>query len=252
MRRRHAYIEVTSPDGRQIGVTTLSSNRLTVGRPTPDHRPDVCLEPDPEQWVSRLHCFLENEGGAWWVNDNATPNGTFVSHGEGDPEEVVGRRRLEAGDIIYILGEERPEGLRYWKLTFHDPFGTHRAPGRSVRPSICLEYDHLQVKVFRREGSRRTEVPNLSPKAHQLVRYMVTRSEEAGAPVACTHDELISAVWGDPGSWRHQRSYTRENLRDLISDVRQRLEPDPAKPRLLEAVPGYGYRLVTCPVRGGA
>lgn len=92
------------------------------------------------------------------------------------------------------------------------------------------------------------DVGELSPKAHQLIRYMAQRSQQnGGAPVACGHDELIHAVWGDPSEWPPYRSYTRENLRDLVSDLRRRIEPDPAKARLLQAVPGQGYRLMICP-----
>ncbi|MGI9022305.1 MAG: hypothetical protein ACR2HV_03535 [Acidimicrobiales bacterium] len=44
-------------------------------------------------------------------------------------------------------------------------------------PALCVEYDQVQAKLFRRAGSRRQEVPNLSPKAHTLIRYMAGRSE---------------------------------------------------------------------------
>lgn len=244
---RQAFIKVQAPDGRQGAVTVLDGDRVTVGRPTPHSRPDISLEPDPEQLISRQHCFLEREGGAWWLSDSATPNGTFLRHRDADAETVLHRQRLEDGDVICILGDHGPNGPRFWELTFHDPFATHRGPSGAVRQSVCLEYDDVQAKLFRRQASRRTELPQLSPKAHRLIRYMVSRNDHAGAPVACTHDELITALWGNPDTWAHRRSYTRENLRDLVSDLRQRIEDVPTQPQLLQAVPGHGYRLVTCP-----
>lgn len=247
---RQAYIEIRGPDGQVLPPTTLASGRVTVGRSVPDNQPDISLAPDPEQLVSRLHCFFEQEGGTWWISDNASPNGTFLRQGDAEPESISARRRLQDGDVICILGDLRPEGPHYWELVFNDPFSTYRARPHPTRPPVCVEYDAVQAKLFRWEGSRRVEVANLSPKAHTLIRYMVGRSEESGVPAACTHDELIRAVWGDQVTWRHERSYTRENLRDLVSDLRQRVEPDPSHPRVLEAVPGYGYRLVICASSG--
>jgi DNA-binding winged helix-turn-helix (wHTH) protein len=55
-------------------------------------------------------------------------------------------------------------------------------------------------------------------------------------------------VWGDGESAPH--GFTAEHLRDLVSDLRKRLEPDRARgepSRLLQTVPGIGYRLVVCP-----
>lgn len=244
-----ALLEVYGPDGTGPKVIELRSPQVSVGRPVPGTDPDIPLEPDPQRWVSRLHCLLERERGAWWVSDNATPNGTYLRRGL-ELERVVGRRRLQSGDEICILGDLDTEGPRYWRLVFIDPFATSARtdPGQ---PAECLEYDWMQAKVFRRHGSQRVDVGDLSPKAHQLVRYMAHRSaQNGGAPVACGHDELISAVWGDPSEWPAYRSYTRENLRDLVSDLRRRIEPDPSKPRLLQAVPGQGYRLMVCPPSG--
>ena len=231
-------------------MTELTSGRISIGRAAPDNRPDVCLEPDPEQWVSRLHCFLERDGGAWCIQDNATPNGTLVRRGDEAPERVVGPRRLQDGDVICILGSHGPDGPLYWELAFSDPFSTRQAEPRvATRPLACVEYDSIQAKVYAWDGGRRREIPDLSPKAHTLIRYMAERSKEiGGAPIACTHDELIHAVWGGPETWNHRRSYTRENLRD--SDQRSASTPgggsDPASPPRscagLRLPPGHLFR----------
>ena len=241
-----ALLEVHPPDGSGARVLELASSQVSVGRPAPGTRPDVSLEPDPQRWVSRLHCVLERERGAWWVSDNATPNGTFLRR-RSELERIVGRRRLQNGDEICILGDLDATGPRYWRLVLIDPFATRSRTDPS-EPGDCLEYDWVQARLFRRQGSQRVDVGELSPKAHQLIRYMAQRSQQnGGAPVACGHDELIQAVWGDPSEWPPYRSYTRENLRDLVSDLRRRIEPDPSKARLLQAVPGQGYRLMICP-----
>ncbi len=247
MSGRAARLEVRGPDGRPRQPAALESNRVSVGRITPVSRPDISLEPDPHQWVGRFHCLLEAEAGAWWVTDNATVNGTYVRSGRGEPERISGRHRLQDGDVILILGDVDPDGARYWELAFCDPFATRQAVTGRLEPAACVEYDWAQARIFRRQGSVRSEI-QLPPKPHQLVRFMVSQSERNGwAPVACTHDELIRAVWGEESEWALGRGFTRENLRDLVAELRQRLEPDPARPCIIQAVKGLGYRLVTCP-----
>ncbi len=66
-------------------------------------------------------------------------------------------------------------------------------------------------------------------------------------------------VVADPGGVgdgdRAPPGFTAENLRDLVSELRKRLEPDRPRgeaSRLLETVPGIGYRPVACPGTGPA
>lgn len=54
------------------------------------------------------------------------------------------------------------------------------------------------------------------------------------------HEQLLSAVWG--AEYRDDVDYLRAYIRYL----RQKLEPDPADPRLIITSPGVGYMLV-CP-----
>lgn len=230
--------------------------RVQVGRTAPGHTPDVVLEPDPQRWVGRLHCLLDHAEGAWWLSDNGTVNGTFLHRG-GRTERVLGRVRLHGQDTIRVLATITESGeLRYWDLVFVDPYATRQAPtptpfadGATGEDRDCLIYDWVAAKLFCRRGPERSEVTGLSPLAHRLVRYMVDRSRTNGwVPVACTHSELIQAVWGDGDGT--PAGFTTEHLRDLVSDLRKRLEPDRARgqaSRLLETVPGIGYRLVVCP-----
>jgi two-component system KDP operon response regulator KdpE len=51
-----------------------------------------------------------------------------------------------------------------------------------------------------------------------------------------THRAIVSEVWGDPGAADAQ------NLRAFISQLRRRIEDDPARPRFVHTEPGVGYR----------
>ena len=51
-------------------------------------------------------------------------------------------------------------------------------------------------------------------------------------------DRLLVQVWG------HSGAGDRQLLKQLVHRLRQKLEPSPAVPQLLQTVPGAGYRLV--------
>jgi two-component system KDP operon response regulator KdpE len=52
-----------------------------------------------------------------------------------------------------------------------------------------------------------------------------------------THRQIIDAVWGS-GATADARF-----VRVLVGQLRQKIEEDPAKPKLLKTEPGLGYRL---------
>lgn len=174
-----AKLKVTSPAGEAC-VYPLHGVQFTVGRAAPYHGPDIVLTPDPQGWVSRLHCILDLRHGRWWVTDHSS-NGTLLRRDTSDPEvrPVRGRELLEHGDTLLVLGDMAARG--------------GGLPGVEA--------------------------------------------------VACGHGELITALWGTPDEWPPGRCPDRTDLAGVVRAVRLRLEPDPARPRVLETVPSIGYRL---------
>lgn len=156
---------------------------------------------------------------------------------------VQGRAHLTSGDTIRILGKITEAGvLLYWELTFHDPLGTNKAehaPGISY-----LEYEWIQARLFRVEGSTRLEIADLRPQEHKLIRYMDQRNRaNHHVPVMCTYEELLEALWGDDDT------RTEAEVSHLVWELRRKLEPNLKEPRYLQTVRGLGYRLVTGPPR---
>ncbi len=241
---RSTSLVITSPNGERRSVE-LRKERVSIGRGSPTCQPDVQLGPDQQQWVSRVHCVLEFRAGAWYASDNATVNGTLIRRGD-RTSRLEGAARLVHGDTILILGDVDSAGVaRYWSLAYVDPYVTRPAdlpPTSEERPRV--EVDWVGARVFRRIDGERHEVVGLRPKAYQLVRYMAGRSfRNQGAPVVCTYAELITALWGERHEWPPGRSFTKEDVRDVVNDARARLELDKSHPRLLETVRGIGYRL---------
>jgi hypothetical protein len=252
---RVAKLKVTSPAGK-VRVHVLDGDQFTVGRAAPHHEPDIVLTPDPQGWISRLHCILDLEQGQWWVTDHAR-NGTLLQCDIPGSEvrPVRGRELLKHGDTLLVLGDMvGDEELLYWRLTYVDAYATRPAPrwydtsGQDAsRPG--LRYDVVGSRVYRTDGDEEALIEGLRPKGHQLLRHMVARS--SGLPgveaVACDHDELITALWRPREEWPLGRSYDRTDLAGVVRAVRRCIEPDPARPRILETVPTIGYRLYVYP-----
>jgi len=236
-------VVVWSPDGARRADHHLTDQRVTVGRAIPGHLPSIPLAPDPQAWISRLHCWLESIDGSWYVVDNGSVNGTLIDR-QGTREAVEGRQRLQDRDEILILGYLVDDEPFWWRLRFDDPFATADAPPTGTPNSTpYIEYRLAEATLSVVEGGRRTEVPQLGHNRHKLVRYMASRNAaNGGVPVTCTHEELITAVWGDPDRWRFRTAYSAENLRDLIFELRRKLRPHDD---LLETIPGIGYLLRT-------
>ncbi len=102
-------------------------------------------------------------------------------------------------------------------------------PGESpVFQSGGLEVD-LTARVVKREGR---EV-KLTATEYSLLKLLV---QHAGKVL--THRQILTQVWGP--NYVDQTHY----LRVYVAHLREKLENDPTKPRLITTEPGVGYRLV--------
>jgi two-component system KDP operon response regulator KdpE len=109
-----------------------------------------------------------------------------------------------------------------------------RAAQRRLSPpssATVIEARELVIDLEQRLVTIFGEPVRLSPKEYDLLR---TLAEHAGRVV--TQRRLLLAGWGDPGT-------DPQYLRSYIGLLRQKLEEDPAEPRLLLTEPGVGYRL---------
>lgn len=72
----------------------------------------------------------------------------------------------------------------------------------------------------------------LTPTEFRLLEYLLIN-----AGIALTHYQLIEAGWGE--------SYTEDTeiLKPVISRLRQKIEEDPSKPKIITTIHGIGYRL---------
>jgi two-component system KDP operon response regulator KdpE len=88
------------------------------------------------------------------------------------------------------------------------------------------------VDLVRRRVYRAGDEIHLTPTEYRLLATMIRHAGRVA-----THRQLLEVVWG--ANYVGQTHY----LRVYMAQLRHKLEPDPARPRLLATEPGVGYRL---------
>lgn len=106
----------------------------------------------------------------------------------------------------------------------------HSLPNEEqVSDARPLAIGDFEIDLGARLLTRRGEHLRLSPKAFTLLEALVR-----ARPRALSKAELQELIW--PGTF-----VVEANLANLVSEVRRALDDDPAQPRLLRTVYGYGY-----------
>lgn len=108
----------------------------------------------------------------------------------------------------------------------------HTAEATSGREEPVFSLDDLRVDLGVRQVFVGASEVHLTPTEYRLLTTLI---KHAGKVV--THRQLLKEVWG-PSYVEHT-----QYLRVFMGQLRQKLEPEPAKPRYLVNEPGVGYRL---------
>jgi two-component system, OmpR family, KDP operon response regulator KdpE len=108
----------------------------------------------------------------------------------------------------------------------------HGALPPGVGPGPVFEAGDLKVDLAARRVSRAGEEIHLTPTEYRLLTTLI---QHAGKVL--THRQLLKDVWGT--NYVNQSHYVRV----YMGQLRQKIEADPARPRLLLTEPGVGYRL---------
>lgn len=104
---------------------------------------------------------------------------------------------------------------------------------RVVTPSLdaIIETPDFTIDFAAKHVTRAGESVRLTPRQWKIVEALV---RNPGRLV--THEQLLHEVWG-PG-YRTEKNY----LRVFMTHIRQRLEPEPSRPRYFITEPGIGFR----------
>lgn len=132
---------------------------------------------------------------------------------------------LDAGADDYVT---KPFGIG--ELLARMRVALRRGAAASADPVFTVGV--LTVDLGRRLVSVGEAEVQLTPTEYDLLRVLVTHAGKV-----LTHRHLLREVWG--------AGYTDDvhTLRVNISNLRRKLEPDPARPTYIVTEPGVGYRL---------
>ena len=95
-----------------------------------------------------------------------------------------------------------------------------------------LTVDDLRVDLARRQVTVGGRDVTLTPTEYDLLKMLM-----AHAGKVLTHRQLLREVWG--AGYEHDAHLLQVN----VSNLRRKLEPDPARPRYIHTEPGVGYRV---------
>jgi len=95
----------------------------------------------------------------------------------------------------------------------------------------------LQVGSLKMDVSRRIVTVDENPILLTPTEYEILRLLLQNAGRVLTHHQLLKQVWGT--SYESEMHILRVN----ISNLRRKIEPDPARPHYLLTEPGVGYRI---------
>jgi two-component system KDP operon response regulator KdpE len=165
-----------------------------------------------------------------------------------DGSEVLTRLRSRSNVPVIVLSvrSDEAEKVRLLELGADDyvvkPFGMAellararaalRRHSRGPATESVVNVERLKIDFARRavtlDGMRIT----LTPKEYRLLQIL---AQHAGSVV--THQHLLKEVWGQP----HVED--THYLRIFVRKLRQKIEADPNRPRILLTELGVGYRL---------
>ena len=141
----------------------------------------------------------------------------------GDEQEKVAA--LDAGADDYVT---KPFGVEELLARLRAALRRSEAPAEPR-----LEFGVLVVDLERRLVTLSGKPLSLTPTEFGLLRLFVRNEGKL-----LTHQTILREVWGP--SYGSESHY----LHVYVSQLRRKIEPDPARPRLLLTEAGAGYRLV--------
>jgi two-component system KDP operon response regulator KdpE len=164
-----------------------------------------------------------------------------------DGLEVIKRLREWSRTPIIVLSVREREGDKVAALDagaddyVTKPFGMGELlarmrvvlrRSRQESPEPVYKVDGLEVDLARRRVVAQGQEVQLTPTEYDLLRLLVTHAGKV-----LTHRQLLVQIWGP--AYVDQPHVLRVN----ISNLRRKIEPEPARPRYILTEPGVGYRL---------
>ncbi len=145
----------------------------------------------------------------------------LTARGE-ERDKVLG---FDLGTDDYVV---KPFSLRELLARIRSHLRRGRAPAAGDEIGLGAARISFRGHRLTREG----QAVDVSAKELELLRYFVAHRGEV-----LSRETLLREVWG------HQSEVATRTVDNFVVRLRKKIEPDPARPRLLITVHGAGYKL---------
>jgi two-component system KDP operon response regulator KdpE len=145
-------------------------------------------------------------------------------------DELEKVRALDRGADDYLT---KPVGIH--ELLARIRVALRHAEHQQATSALITSGD-LQIDLARRHVALGSAEVHLTPTEYELLAALATNADRT-----LTHQWLLEHVWG-PGY-----EDDVQNLHVFISQLRRKIEPQPARPRYILTEPGIGYRFRSSP-----
>jgi len=152
--------------------------------------------------------------------------------GSATPVVILSSRDDEVGKVAALdLGADdyvsKPFGMEELSARIRAAL-RHRLQQEGEKP--LFRSGDLAVDLVRRIVTVKGEEGELTPREYDLLRLLISHAGKV-----LTHKFILQTVWGGATDVQYLRIYIRT--------LRQKLEADPARPKLILTEQGVGYRL---------
>lgn len=226
-----AFIIVKGGNAEDIGkVFTLNKPSAVVGRRTSQNKPDIELN---DEVVSRRHIEILLKDDRYWVKDIGSTNGTMLNDDRiiaGNLYELKHNCKIGLGvegasaHIVLVFKESEATNIIHGKGS---PAGKH-----GTVPALSW----LKIDEGKKEALVDGEQKKLSKKEYELILFLYKNAGNI-----CSRDEIIEAVWPES---KDPSAISDATIDQLIHRLREKVEPEPAKPSRIISKKAFGYMLV--------
>ena len=145
----------------------------------------------------------------------------LTARGE-EADRIVG---LELGADDYVTKPFSPARAR-------DPRAHGAAPLVAARPKAeRLSFEGLELDARTREVTSDGELLKLTAREFDLLWFLASHPKQV-----FSREQLMDRVWG------YAAAFDTGTVTVHVRRLREKIEPDPARPRFLQTVWGVGYR----------
>lgn len=226
-----AFVIVKRGNAEDVGkIFTLNNPYTVVGRRTSQNKPDIELNDDV---ISRRHMEILLRDDKYWVKDLGSTNGTMLN----DDRIVAGNLYELKHNSKIGLGVEGASARIV--LVFKESEGTNIIHGKehpAGKHGTVPALSWLKIDEGKKEALVDGKQKKLSKKEYELILFLYKNAGNI-----CSRDEIIEAVWPES---KDPSAISDATIDQLIHRLREKVEPEPAKPSRIISKKAFGYMLV--------